>query len=38
MNAKRVPMLVKLTISSTVANAAMPPTAMPVRIVVTCGV
>src|SRR6185503_1354900 len=37
-NAKRVPMFVKLTISSTVAIAAMPPTATPVRIVVTCGV
>src|SRR6476620_9681911 len=38
IKANRVPMFVKLTISSTVANAAMPPTATPVSIVVTYGV
>ena len=38
MKANRVPMFVKLTISSTVAKAAMPPTNTPVKIVVTCGV
>ena len=36
--AKRVPMLVRSTISSMLAKAATPPTATPVRIVVTCGV
>jgi hypothetical protein len=37
-NANRVPMLVRSTISSMLATAAMPPTTRPVRMVVTCGV
>ena len=38
MKANRVPMLVRLSIDSMLAKAAMPPTKMPVRIVVTWGV
>ena len=38
MKAKRVPMLVRSTISSIEATAATPPTRTPVRMVVTCGV
>ena len=37
-NANKVPMFVRLSIDSILAKAAMPPTKMPVRIVVTCGV